>query len=199
MVLVGYDQEQHHSFRDFEDCEELRYLTLLVPLRRNECLCLCAKATKLHFHFIVGWCSSPLSVWNLEKGVQNTSGTAMPLYVGWTIDTGVISEEDKLTPWDRLVTHYGRIDLIHCRNESQSTRQVKCLQSFLVWILTLLSAILIWCTGHDGSIPNADQCRPMPALIPYLISMPIIADQYFSMFLKFFSMPTNSGSSFDPA
>ncbi len=32
MVLVGYDQEQHHSFRDFDDCEELRYLTLLVPL-----------------------------------------------------------------------------------------------------------------------------------------------------------------------
>ncbi len=33
MVLVGYDQEHHHSFRDFDDCEELRYLTLLVPLR----------------------------------------------------------------------------------------------------------------------------------------------------------------------
>ncbi len=33
MVLVGYDQEQHHSFRDFDDCEELRYVTLLVPLR----------------------------------------------------------------------------------------------------------------------------------------------------------------------
>ncbi len=32
MVLVGYDQEQHHPFRDFDDCEELRYLTLLVPL-----------------------------------------------------------------------------------------------------------------------------------------------------------------------
>ncbi len=32
MVLVGYDQEQHHSFGDFDDCEELRYLTLLVPL-----------------------------------------------------------------------------------------------------------------------------------------------------------------------
>ncbi len=32
MVLVGYDQEQHNSFRDFDDCEELRYLTLLVPL-----------------------------------------------------------------------------------------------------------------------------------------------------------------------
>ncbi len=32
MVLVGYNQEQHHSFRDFNDCEELRYLTLLVPL-----------------------------------------------------------------------------------------------------------------------------------------------------------------------
>ncbi len=32
MVLVGYDQEQHHSFRDFDDSEELRYLTLLVPL-----------------------------------------------------------------------------------------------------------------------------------------------------------------------
>ncbi len=32
MVLVGYNQEQHHSFRDFDDCEELRYLTLLVPL-----------------------------------------------------------------------------------------------------------------------------------------------------------------------
>ncbi len=32
MVLVGYDQEQHHSFRDFDNCEELRYLTLLVPL-----------------------------------------------------------------------------------------------------------------------------------------------------------------------
>ncbi len=32
MVLVGYDQEQHHSFRDFDDCEELWYLTLLVPL-----------------------------------------------------------------------------------------------------------------------------------------------------------------------
>ncbi len=33
MVLVGYDQEQHHYFRDFDDCEELQYLTLLVPLR----------------------------------------------------------------------------------------------------------------------------------------------------------------------
>ncbi len=32
MVLVGYDKEQLHSFRDFDDCEELRYLTLLVPL-----------------------------------------------------------------------------------------------------------------------------------------------------------------------
>ncbi len=32
MVLVGHDQEQHHSFRDLDDCEELRYLTLLVPL-----------------------------------------------------------------------------------------------------------------------------------------------------------------------
>ncbi len=32
MVLVGYDQEQHHYFRNFDDCEELRYLTLLVPL-----------------------------------------------------------------------------------------------------------------------------------------------------------------------
>ncbi len=32
MVLVSYDQEQHHSFRDFDDCEESRYLTLLVPL-----------------------------------------------------------------------------------------------------------------------------------------------------------------------
>ncbi len=35
LVLVGYDQEQHHSFRDFDDCEELRYLTLLVPLIWN--------------------------------------------------------------------------------------------------------------------------------------------------------------------
>ncbi len=34
MVLVGYDQEQHLSFRDLDDCEELRYLTLLVPLRK---------------------------------------------------------------------------------------------------------------------------------------------------------------------
>ena len=33
MVLVGYDQEQRHSFRDFDDCEELRDLTLLVPLK----------------------------------------------------------------------------------------------------------------------------------------------------------------------
>ncbi len=33
MVSVGYSQEQHHSFRDFDDCEELRYLTLLVPLK----------------------------------------------------------------------------------------------------------------------------------------------------------------------
>ncbi len=35
MVLVGYDQEQHHSFRDFDACEELRYLTLLVPLNEG--------------------------------------------------------------------------------------------------------------------------------------------------------------------
>ncbi len=35
MVLVGYDQEQHDSFRDFHDCEELRYLTLLVPLKSH--------------------------------------------------------------------------------------------------------------------------------------------------------------------
>ncbi len=32
LVLVGYDQEQHHSFNYFDDCEELPYLTLLVPL-----------------------------------------------------------------------------------------------------------------------------------------------------------------------
>ncbi len=32
MVLVGYDREQHHSFREFDDSEELRYLTLLLPL-----------------------------------------------------------------------------------------------------------------------------------------------------------------------
>ncbi len=38
MVLVGYDQEQHHSFRDFDDCEELRYLTLLVPLKECKCI-----------------------------------------------------------------------------------------------------------------------------------------------------------------
>ncbi len=36
MVLVGYDQEQHHSFRDFDDCEELRYLTLLVALTQDK-------------------------------------------------------------------------------------------------------------------------------------------------------------------
>ena len=33
MVLVGYDQEWHHSFRGIGDCEELQYLTMLVPLR----------------------------------------------------------------------------------------------------------------------------------------------------------------------
>ncbi len=41
LVLVGYDQEQHHSFRDFDDCEELRYLTLLVPLNFHNFLYRC--------------------------------------------------------------------------------------------------------------------------------------------------------------
>ncbi len=33
MVLVGYNQDWQHSFRDFGDCGELQYLTMLVPLR----------------------------------------------------------------------------------------------------------------------------------------------------------------------
>ncbi len=33
MVLVGYDQEQHHFLKDFCDYGGLQYLTMLVPLK----------------------------------------------------------------------------------------------------------------------------------------------------------------------
>ncbi len=53
MVLVGYDRGQHHSFRDFDDCEELRYLTLLVPLKG-----LHDHDKVFYFFFLGGGCST---------------------------------------------------------------------------------------------------------------------------------------------
>ncbi len=39
MILVGYGQELHHSFREFGNCGELQYLTMLVPLKETNCSC----------------------------------------------------------------------------------------------------------------------------------------------------------------